>query len=107
MAALSSFAVLAQARSPSNPSGKARMLRRREHRTPDRRFEVLPRFQRGRPFSSRPGSSGRRPYTRWGKKGNRSGNPAVMLGILDQFGEPHGEFDPLAQLLGAGAASGG
>ena len=26
----------------------------------------------------------------------------MPVGILDQFGEPHGEFDPFAQLLGTG-----
>ncbi len=31
----------------------------------------------------------------------------MMVGVLDQFGKPHGEFDPLTQLLGAGAAAGG
>ncbi len=27
----------------------------------------------------------------------------MMVGVLDQLGKPHGEFDPFAQLLGAGA----
>src|ERR1700733_3069217 len=91
MAALSSFTLLARARSPSNPSGKARMLRRRGHRTPDPKranrphFWVLPlaapsvpenwltnfpEFALERPSVQPPaGASGRRPYTRLGEKG--------------------------------------
>ena len=31
----------------------------------------------------------------------------MLGGALDQFGKPDGEFDTLAQLLGAGAVAGG
>ena len=61
--------------SPSCPSGKARMLRRREHGTPGRLALPLRRTARSRPFSSRPGSSGRRRYRGFARK--RKANVAV------------------------------
>ena len=60
-------------------SGKARMLRRREHRTPDR--SVLPPAKAGsRPFSSRPGTSGSGVYRQFQskRKAQSRGNAASV-----------------------------
>ncbi len=58
---------------------------------------------RGRPFSPRPGSSGRRVYTRPAQKGKMLGVRLRSAGggarTLDQLGEPHRKFDAFADLL--------
>src|SRR4029079_8489113 len=50
-------------------SGKARMLRRREHGTPDHQAPPQRRVPCDRPFSSRPGSSGNAGYRVFRPKG--------------------------------------
>jgi hypothetical protein len=66
------------AQSPSSLclSGKARMLGRREHGTPNRLVLPPGASPSSRPFSSQPGSSGSAPYTEFQRKGKAANRRA-------------------------------